>query len=506
MIDINEILRDLTYFYPEIVLTVAVLFVLIADLIPNINKKLIIPLLSLAGLLLSMIFSFQLFEKLARLHEIFNVQERFLFSNMIIVDHLSVFFRVFFALSSAIIVLLSIPTFKRAGEYYALLLVATLGMYLMASSTHIIMIALSLEIVGIACYVLAGYRRSEHRSSEAALKYMLYGAVSTGIMLYGFSFLYGISGEVNIYKIRETLMLEPVDNLLLLVSVIFVLAGIGYKIAMVPFHFWCPDVFEGAPTPITTFFSVGPKVAGVALLIRFIFAGISVQVSETVEQWISIGDIDLSLVLAVLSAVTMTLGNTAALGQRNLKRLLAYSSIAHAGYILMGFTMFTGAGINAVLFYVIVYLFMNFGAFIVVDGVALRLKSENIDQYRGLASRAPYLCFALTVFLISLTGIPPTAGFIGKVLLFAAVIDSKLYWLAVIGAVNVVVSLYYYFRIVKAMYLEKSISADDSALAVPRMHIFLITFLLIPTIYFGLFWSHLLEWTTFSFNFMLSID
>lgn len=506
MFDINEILRDLKYFYPEIVLTVTILLVLIAELIPNINKKLIIPLISLAGLLFSMFFSFQLFEKLERLHEILNVQERFLFSDMIVVDHLGVFFRVLFALTSAIIVLLSIPTFKRAGEYYALLLTSTLGMYLMASSTHIIMIALSLEIVGIACYVLAGYRRAERRSSEAALKYMLYGVVSTGIMLYGFSFLYGCTGKLNIYEIREALMMETLDNLLLLVSVIFILVGIGYKIAMVPFHFWCPDVYEGAPTPITTFFSVGPKVAGIALLIRFIFAGMSVQVNDAVEQWVSIGNTNLPFMFAVLSAITMTLGNAAALAQRNLKRLLAYSSIAHTGYILMGFAMFTGAGINAVLFYVIVYLFMNFGAFIVVDGVALRLKSENIAQYRGLAARAPYLCFAFTVFLISLTGIPPTAGFISKVLLFAAVIDSKLYWLAVVGAANVVVSLYYYFRIIKAMYLEKSISTDDSALAVPRMHIFLITSLLIPTIYFGLFWSPLREWTTFSLNFLVGVD
>ena len=492
--DFQEILRDLNYFYPEIVLTVTILAVLIAELFPAVNKKLVIPYLSLAGLLISMLFAFQLLGD----------QSRFIFTGMMIVDHIGVFFRIFFAISSAIIVLLSMPTFKRSGEYYSLLLMTTLGMYFMASSTHIVMIALSLEIVGVACYVLAGFRRFELRSSEASLKYMLYGAVSTGVMLYGFSFLYGITGEANIYSIRDYLLTHPGNDFLLLVSLLLIMAGIGYKITMVPFHFWCPDVYEGAPTPVTTFFSVGPKVAGVALLTRFLFAGVSEQISTS--EWVSIGDINLPFLLAVLSAVTMTIGNLTALGQKNLKRMLAYSGIAHAGYILMGFTMLTGDGLHAVFFYVVVYLFMNFGAFVIIDAIALRLKSEDIDRYRGLATRAPYLSFALTVFLISLTGIPPTGGFVGKVLLFAAVIDSKLYWLAVIGILNTAVSLYYYFRIVKAMYFKEPDSAGGSVLTVPAIHVFLVTILLIPTIFFGVYWGPLREWTSFGISFMLNVN
>ncbi|MFC1562270.1 NADH-quinone oxidoreductase subunit N, partial [candidate division KSB1 bacterium] len=478
----NTILQDLRYFYPEITLTVTVLAVILAELFTKKNK-IIIPLISLLGLVISILFSLQLF----------NGPERFLFSNMIVVDKFGVFFRIFFAFATSLIVILSYNTFKRSGEYYALIIGAVLGMNLMASSAHIIMIVLSLEIVGITCYVLAGYRRFELRSGEGSLKYMLYGAVSTGVMLYGFSLLYGMTGETNIYAMRLVIpATSTIDSLMLFVSVLFILAGIGYKIAMVPFHFWCPDVYEGAPTPVTTFFSVVPKVAGISLLARFVFAGMSEQVSSNIEQWFALGSTDLPFLLAVLSAVTMTLGNLAALAQKNVKRLLAYSSIAHAGYILMGFTMFNGEGINAILIYTIVYLFMNFGVFTVVDAIASRIKSEQIEDYVGLGARAPYLAFAMTVFLVSLTGLPPTAGFIGKLLLFAAVIHSKLYWLAVIGVLNSVVSLYYYFRIAKAMYLTSS-PAEAAPLSFSRIHLTLVTVLLIPTIYYGIFWNQLNE-------------
>ncbi len=496
MISWETIAADLRYLYPEIILIATMLVVMIAEIIPVTNKRLVIPFLSLAGLLVSMFFTFPLLDD----------PVRSLFSGMMVVDHMGVFFRIFFAFSSIIIVLLSLTTFKKSGEYYALLLATTTGMYFMASSTHIIMIAISLEIVGIASYVLAGFRRNELRSSEASLKFMLYGAVSTGIMLYGFSFLYGISGEGNIYAIRDYIIANPVNDLLLFVSVLFVMAGIGYKITMVPFHFWCPDVYEGAPTPVTTFFSVGPKVAGIALLARFVYAGLSTQVGGTGLQWESIGSVELPLLLAGLSAVTMTIGNLSALQQTNLKRLLAYSSIAHAGYILMGFTVFNGDGLNAILFYAVVYLFMNFGAFIIVDGVALKLKSEEISRYRGLGSRSPYTAFALTIFLVSLTGIPPTAGFIGKVLIFAAVIESKLYWLAIVGALNAAVSLFYYFKIAKAMYFTQPEEGLDTSFSVSRMHTVLVTALLIPTIFFGIFWNTLHDWTQYGIEIMQNIN
>jgi NADH-quinone oxidoreductase subunit N len=496
MISWETIAADLGYLYPEIVLMITMLVVMIAEIIPGTNKRLVIPFLSLAGLLVSMSLTFPLLDD----------PGRSLFSGMMVVDHFGVFFKIFFAFSSIIIVFLSLTTFQRSGEYYTLLLAATVGMYFMASSTHIVMIAISLEIVGIASYVLAGFRKNELRSSEASLKFMLYGAVSTGIMLYGFSFLYGISGEGNIYAIRDYIVANPVNDLLLFVSVLFVMAGIGYKITMVPFHFWCPDVYEGAPTPVTTFFSVGPKVAGIALMIRFVYAGLSTQIGGTELQWQSIGTLEVPLLLAGLSAVTMTIGNLAALQQTNLKRLLAYSSIAHAGYILMGFTMLNGDGLNAILFYSVVYLFMNFGAFVIVDGVALKIKSEDISRYQGLGFRSPYVAFAFIIFLMSLTGIPPTAGFIGKVLIFAAVIKSNLYWLAVVGALNAAISLFYYFKIAKAMYMTKPEEGFDKKFSISRMHTVLVTALLIPTIILGIFWDTLHDWTQYGIEIMQNIN
>ncbi|MCP4727098.1 MAG: NADH-quinone oxidoreductase subunit N [bacterium] len=490
-----DIYQDIQYFYPELVLGITILVVIIADLVTSLDKKLVNPLLSIIGLIISIYFSIQLLD----------IPDRMIFGNMLIIDKFSIFFRIFFAFSTVIIILISLPTFKKSGEYYALLISATLGMYLMAASVHIAMIILALEMVGLCCYILAGYRKYELRSSEAALKYMLYGAVSTGVMLYGFSFLYGITNQTDLYAIGEALRASNVDSFVLMISVLFILAGLGYKIAMVPFHFWCPDVYEGAPTPITTFFSVGPKVAGVALLARFIYAGLSSQIGVTAESWASLNELDLPFLLAVLSAITMTIGNFSALAQKNMKRMLAYSSIAHAGYILMGFAIFTGQGLTAILFYAIVYMFMNFGAFAVVDALAHKIKSEELEDYRGISKRAPFLCFAMVVFLLSLTGLPPTAGFIGKFMIFASLINGKLYWLAIIGALNSVVSLYYYFRVAKAMYLKDAKDTEAEPIQSSAIHLVVITLLLIPTIIFGIFWSPLVTLTSFGFNFVFPV-
>ncbi len=490
-----NIYQDLQYFYPELALSVTILVVIVADLITSLDKKIINPLLAVTGLVVSIYFAFQLID----------IPQKHIFGNMLTIDNFSVFFKIFFAFSTMIIILLSWQTFKKSGEYYALLVGATLGMSLMAASIHIAMIILSLELVGISCYVLAGYRKFELRSSEAALKYMLYGAVSTGVMLYGFSFLYGMTNETNLYAIGEALRTANTDSFVLLVSVIFILAGVGYKIAMVPFHFWCPDVYEGAPTPITTFFSVGPKVAGIALLARFVFVGLSAQIGTGADsKWESLNNIDLPILIAFLSAVTMTLGNLSALAQKNLKRLLAYSSIAHAGFIMMGFALFTSEGLSAILFYAITYMFMNFGAFAVVDALSHKLKSEDLEDYRGIAKRAPFLCAAMTVFLVSLTGLPPTAGFIGKFMIFAAAINSKLYWLALVGALNSVVALYYYFRVAKAMYFKDPVTDDAAPITVSRIHLVVISLMLVPTLYFGLFWSPLVKWTSVGLNFFVN--
>ncbi|RKU34953.1 hypothetical protein C6495_06515 [Candidatus Poribacteria bacterium] len=278
-------------------------------------------------------------------------------------------------------------------------------------------------------------------------------------------------------KLTEMFNTGDVYPLAVLISITFILAGVGYKIASVPFHMWSPDVYEGAPIPITAFLSVASKSAGFALFIRFFYSGFgSTEVMQSVD-W--------TLMLAIVSALTMTGGNLAALPQRNVKRLLAYSSIAHGGYLLMGGVLLTTEGQAAILFYLVVYLFMNLGAFYVVVLIANEVGSEMIDGYRGLSSRAPLVAGAMAIFLFSLTGIPPFAGFFGKWVLFAAVIDKGLYWLAFVGLLNSVVSLYYYARIVKAMYLESAEEAETERVSFSTGTFALLSVFVVPTVFIG---------------------
>ncbi len=369
---------------------------------------------------------------------------------------------------------------KLKGEYYALLLAITFGMFLMASSTNLLMIFISLETVSLTSYILAGFLTHSPRSSEAAFKYITYGAVASGTMLFGLSMLFGMAGTGDLTQISSqiaaVLASGGVSSLGVLIAITFVLAGIGYKIASVPFHMWSPDVYEGAPIPITAFLSVASKAAGFALFLRFFHTGFGTP--EIMQS------IDWRLLLAIVSALTMTVGNLAALPQQNVKRLLAYSSIAHGGYLLMGAVLLTPEGLAAILFYLIVYLFMNLGAFYVVVLIANEAGSEMIDGYRGLATRAPLVAGAMAIFLFSLTGIPPLAGFFGKWVLFYAVIGEGLYWLAFVGLLNSVVSLYYYARIVKAMYFETA--EDPNSLSFSNGTFALLSVFAVPTIFIGL--------------------
>ena len=354
----------------------------------------------------------------------------------------------------------------------------------MASSTHLLMIYLSIETVSLASYILAGFLTHSPRSSEAAFKYIIYGAVASGTMLFGISLIFGLTGTGDVAQVSNVLaeLFRTGGGdyqLAVLVSIIFVLAGVGYKIASVPFHMWSPDVYEGAPIPITAFLSVASKSAGFALFIRLFYSGFgSANVIESVD-W--------SLLLAVVAALTMTVGNLAALPQQNVKRLLAYSSIAHGGYLLMGGVLLTAEGVQAILFYLIIYLFMNLGAFFVVILVAERIGSETIDGYRGLVTRAPLVAISMGIFLFSLTGIPPLSGFIGKWLLFKAVLTEEFYWLAIVGLLNSVVSLYYYVRIVKAMFLDTS--DEPNPVSFSNGSRALLVVFVVPTILLGLYWS-----------------
>jgi NADH-quinone oxidoreductase subunit N len=417
---------------------------------------------------------------------------------MVVLDPFAVFFKYLSVAATAIVVVFCMRSeetpSESSGEFTALTLSICLGMMLMAAASDLLMVYLSVEIASVVGYILAGFRRGNRKSAEAALKYIIYGGVASGIMLYGMSLLYGLCGATNLFEIREALLKGTTANFTLLLSVILVFAGIGYKIASVPFHMWCPDVYEGAPTPVTALLSVGPKAAGFAVLVRFFFV-LFVDPSSWAhgEQSLAeIGDVPWPLLLAGLSMVTMTVGNLSALGQTNMKRFMAYSSIAHAGYMLMGAAAASQSGLKATLFYLVIYLFMNLGAFLVVIAVQSSLGAEDIRDYRGLAYRSPWMAVIMAIFLFSLTGIPPFAGFVGKLYLFSAVLGrggTVMYVLAIIGILNSVISLYYYARVVRTMFLDRP--TETAPVHAPELYRWTLAVLVIPIIVFGLYWSPL---------------
>ena len=488
----EQILRDLAYFQPEMVITGVLLVAIIADLIFRRNHLVVVGIV-LAGLVLAGILV------LGQT----GVQTS-IFSNMLAVDPFAVFFKVVIVLSTILIVVFSLHSSelnmpgRKLGEYYTLLIALTLGMMLMAGASNLLMMYLALELSSLTSYVLAGYTKEAPDSSEAALKYVIFGAASSGLMLYGFSIIYGLTGSLDIYGINlalpHVLAMGGTTTFALVAAGLLSAAGFGYKISAVPFHSWAPDVYEGAPITITAFLSVASKAAGFAMLIRFfkvVFIDTS-AVSLPTGTWATLQGFDWITLLAILSVLTMTVGNLIAVWQNNLKRLLAYSSIAHAGYMLMGVVVLTNEGLSAILIYFVVYLFMNLGAFYVVMLIANRTGSEDIEEYRGLGARAPFLTVSLTVFLVSLTGLPPTAGFIGKLYLFAALLDSGWIWLAVVAAANTVISLYYYLRVVRNMFLRTP-DQPGAAIVFSRSQVALTLLLLLPTLLLGLYFSPLVE-------------
>jgi NADH-quinone oxidoreductase subunit N len=330
---------------------------------------------------------------------------------------------------------------------------------------------------------------------------VIYGAFSSGIMLFGLSILFGITGSTKFFAIKDALQGAGPDVILaVLLASIFILAGLGYKISAVPFHFWTPDVYEGAPTPITAYLSVAPKAAGFALIIRFFNVVLTTPNAFLEGEWLASLNLPWPQLLAVLSVLTMTLGNLVAIQQKSVKRMLAYSSIAHAGYMLMALPTLSYQGVYAIMLYVVMYLFMNLGAFFIVIYVKGQVGGETFDDFQGLGWRMPVVGVTMTIFMFSLTGVPPTAGFIGKFYLFAAVIKSgpHLYWLAIVGALNSVVSLYYYLRVVKAMYLQGEPSAT---LVVPRpLMLILLIALAVPTVLLGIYWAPVANWVSNSLN------
>ena len=378
-------------------------------------------------------------------------------NGLIAVDQFALFFKIVFLAAAALTVLMSVRYLEiegaSPGEYYFLILCATLGMMIMAGGIDLITIFIGLETMAVSFYILAGFIKPNQRSNEAAVKYFLLGAFSLGILLYGMSLMYGLSGTTNLRVMAMTFAGQESDPRLIL-AVMLVAAGVGFKIAAVPFHMWAPDVYEGAPTPITAFLSVGSTAASFAMLLRIFLEGLPSMKPE----W--------RVLFEGLAIVTMTVGNLAALTQSNLKRMLAYSSIAHAGYVLIGVVAGTPRGVAAMLIYVLVYAFMQLGAFTVI--VLMRRQDvvgDELKDFSGLHVRHPFAAFAMLMFMLSLGGIPPTAGFMGKFWLFGAAIDAGYVWLAVIGVLNSAISLYYYIRIVVFMYVKKETAGSEPTMS-----------------------------------------
>jgi NADH-quinone oxidoreductase subunit N len=377
---------------------------------------------------------------------------------LLAIDSFGLFFKLLFLVSALITILMSARYIAieraSAGEYYFLVLCATLGMMFMAGGIDLITLFIGLETMAVSFYILVGYLRPNRRSNEAAVKYFVLGAFSLAILLYGMSLLYGLTGTTHLRSIA-TALLAAETGLLLPFAVIMLVAGMGFKIAAVPFHMWAPDVYEGAPTPITAFLSVGSKAASIAMLLRIFVEGLpAFRLDGLGVAWGT--PFGWAAFFYVLAIVTMTVGNLAALTQTNTKRLLAYSSIAHAGYLLIGVVAGTTLGVTAALLYLGVYLFMQFGAFAVV--VMLRRKEAIGDELKdltGLYFSHPGAAIAMLIFMLSLGGIPPTAGFLGKMWIFGAAIDAGYVWLAVIGVLNSALSLYYYVRIVVLMWISE---------------------------------------------------
>jgi len=443
---LENLLGSLQAIGPPIHLILWALGLLCVDFLTPPGKRGFGAVLALSGLLMAF----------AQIYWSWDVEPVSVFSDMLRLDSFALYFDLLFLVAAFLVVLMSYKYMEIEGEqhmeYYALILLATAGMMFMAGAVDLVSLFISLELMSITTYVLVGFLRSRKRSNEASLKYFLLGAFSTGIILYGMSLLYGLGGSTNLYEIAgQIAQLE--NTTLLTLSLLMIMAGLCFKIAAVPFHMWVPDAYEGAPTAITAFMSVAVKAAAFAIFFRIFF--------------VAFGDLREVFIfpLAVISMVTITWGNVAALSQQNVKRLLAYSSISHAGFVLMGLVAGTKLGVTASAIYLLAYTFMNLGIWAGV--ILLRRKDipgERVEDFDGLYFKHPALAVLMLVFFLSLAGIPPLAGFIAKYFVFVAVLEvafmpgepysSLMVWLAVVGALNVVVALYYYFRIVVSMFMK----------------------------------------------------
>ena len=421
---------------PEIILVATAFVIIFVELFAPKRWRLGIPIICFAGLLAGFYAVGSLWGETI-----------FAFGESVTSDNFALFFKFIFLLGALLVTLISVDYLKREGiyhaEYFFLILLSTVGMMIMASSLDLISIFLGLEVMSIALYVLAGFNRTDPRSNEASLKYFLIGAFASGFLLYGIALLYGNFHTTNLGEIFALLSGQESLSIIGLIGMVLVLIGFFFKVAFVPFHMWVPDVYQGAPTSVTAFMSAGPKAAGFAVLLRIVIYAFNTSSPEFTN------------LLWIVAVVTMSVGNIVAIAQNNLKRMLAYSSIAHAGYVLVAVVAGGPAGTSAAMFYLLVYTLMNVGAFSILIVFGKRGEDNlNFSDYAGLASKYPLGALAMTLFMLSLAGIPPTAGFVGKFYVFSAAVSQGYVTLAVIGVLNSLISVYYYIRVVVVMYMS----------------------------------------------------
>jgi NADH-quinone oxidoreductase subunit N len=460
---------NLVLFIPEISLAVFAALVILLDLF--VQRKGWLAAISIIGLLVSAGFALGLW----------GIAPQSMFNHMLAVDNFGVFFKLLFTVIAILVILASADyasKFKRfQGEYYALILLSTLGMMLMASTTELITLFVSLELVNLSLYALVGFLK-DTKSTEASLKYLLLSSIASAVLLFGMALVFGFTGTTQLSEISSivlntfssqtansapSVLLNPA----LYLGVIMIIAGLGFKIAMAPFHMWVPDIYEGAPTPVTAYLSVASKSAGFAIILRIFYSafGFSGNLS-----------LDWGIVFAVLAALTMTVGNIIAIQQNNVKRMLGYSSIAQAGYIMIGLATLgltqtvaaNGAsGQSGILFFLVSYSLTNLGAFIAIIAISNKINSDQINDFAGIGKRSPVIAIALTLCLISLIGMPPAAGFMAKFYIFGTAVRHDLLWLVVIAVLNSVISAYYYLRVVKVMWMEEPSAKEkvDASLA-----------------------------------------
>jgi len=446
---------------PEISLLVVLFMVLVFDKLFKPDNPRLIGQFTAWGALAVLLITVGLYWLFGQPNAEWTLLESTFWGGMIRNDLVTFVFRIMFlsALVLTALVSIDVPRLQKL-EYYALLITATIGFSLMAASTDLIMIYVALETASISSYLLAGFYSGQTRSAEAGMKYFVFGAFTTAVMLYGMSMLYGVTGQTNLYLIGNLFSTQNISIVqpLLLLAAVLILVGFGFKTSLVPYHFWTPDVYEGAPTPFTGFLSTASKAAGFAVLLRVFLAGVLGPAQTSSEWW---------AMLVAICIITMSLGNLVAIFQTNIKRLLAYSSIAQAGYTLIGLVTLSQDGSGASMYYLLMYIFTNIAAFGVIVIVSNVTHSDDLKDLYGLNRRSPFLALVMLLAVLSLSGIPPTAGFFGKFFLFKAAVDSGLWWLALIAILNAFVGLYYYLTIVKYMYLYRS-EEDDVAIPVSR--------------------------------------